>query len=161
MGSESLGFNAWDSRVEFDHCDTDVLLQRASAGDESARGVLFARHRGRLLQMVSARLDSRLAARVDPSDIVQEALVDASRMLSDYLEHRPLPFYPWLRKLACLNWLWQPGFMQARSSAIRPCRTGGSTIQYSGLLDRRLPLINRKRLSPSIEPISQRLIRVR
>ena len=33
----------------------------------------------RLRQMVTVRLDRRLAARVDPSDIVQEALADAAR----------------------------------------------------------------------------------
>jgi RNA polymerase sigma-70 factor (ECF subfamily) len=51
--------------------------------------------------MVAVRLDRRLAARVDPSDIVQEALADAARRLDDYLRERPMPYYPWLRRLAC------------------------------------------------------------
>ena len=50
--------------------------------------------------MVALRMDRRLVARVDPSDVVQEALADAARELSDYLRRRPLPFYPWLRQLA-------------------------------------------------------------
>jgi RNA polymerase sigma-70 factor (ECF subfamily) len=52
--------------------------------------------------MVSLRLDRRLAARVDASDIVQEAMIDAELGLDDYIEHhpRPLPFYPWLRQFA-------------------------------------------------------------
>jgi RNA polymerase sigma-70 factor (ECF subfamily) len=50
--------------------------------------------------MVSARLDRRLTARLDPSDVVQGALADAARKLPDYLRERPLPFYPWLRQLA-------------------------------------------------------------
>jgi RNA polymerase sigma-70 factor (ECF subfamily) len=41
-----------------------------------------------------------LAARVDPSDVVQEAILDADQLLSDYLVDRPLPFYPWLRRIA-------------------------------------------------------------
>jgi RNA polymerase sigma-70 factor (ECF subfamily) len=45
-------------------------------------------------------MDRRLAARVDPSDVVQEALLDAARGLDDYLRQRPVPFYPWLRQLA-------------------------------------------------------------
>jgi RNA polymerase sigma-70 factor (ECF subfamily) len=48
--------------------------------------------------MVAIYLDRRLASRVDPSDVVQEALADAARGLSDYLRERPLPFYPWLRQ---------------------------------------------------------------
>jgi RNA polymerase sigma-70 factor (ECF subfamily) len=50
--------------------------------------------------MVRVRMDRRLAARIDPSDVVQEALADADRKLNDYLRRRPLPFYPWLRRLA-------------------------------------------------------------
>jgi RNA polymerase sigma-70 factor (ECF subfamily) len=50
--------------------------------------------------MVAMRLDRRLAPRLDPSDVVQEALADAAERLSDYLRDRPLPFYPWLRRLA-------------------------------------------------------------
>jgi RNA polymerase sigma-70 factor (ECF subfamily) len=50
--------------------------------------------------MVALRIDRRMAARVDPSDVVQEALADAAQSLSDYLKERPLPFYPWLRQFA-------------------------------------------------------------
>jgi len=80
--------------------DTEQLLDQASTGDPGAREQLLVRHRARLRQMVASRLDRRLAARVDPSDVVQEALADAAGKLSDYLRRRPLPFYPWLRKLA-------------------------------------------------------------
>ncbi len=50
--------------------------------------------------MIALRLDDRLAARVDASDIVQETLVDAARKIADYARDRPLPFYPWLHRLA-------------------------------------------------------------
>jgi RNA polymerase sigma-70 factor (ECF subfamily) len=50
--------------------------------------------------MVAVRMDHRLAARVDPSDVVQDVLAEATRNLSDFLRKRPLPFYPWLRRLA-------------------------------------------------------------
>ncbi len=59
--------------------NTDELLRRADAGDISAKGELLDRHRGRLRQMVSVRIDPRLAARVDPSDVVQETLAEASK----------------------------------------------------------------------------------
>jgi RNA polymerase sigma-70 factor (ECF subfamily) len=49
--------------------------------------------------MVAVRMDPRMAARVDPSDVVQEALGDAARHLDDYLKGRPLPFDLWLRRL--------------------------------------------------------------
>jgi RNA polymerase sigma-70 factor, ECF subfamily len=80
--------------------DTEELLRRAERGDQSARHSLLVRHRNRLKTMIALRLDRRLAARVDPSDVVQEVLLDAAQGLDDYLRQRPLPFYPWLRQMA-------------------------------------------------------------
>jgi RNA polymerase sigma-70 factor (ECF subfamily) len=80
--------------------DTDELLQLAESGDEAAAGQLLDRHRQRLRQMVAVRMDPRLVARVDPSDVVQEAIAEAARQMPEYLRERPLPFYPWLRQLA-------------------------------------------------------------
>jgi RNA polymerase sigma-70 factor (ECF subfamily) len=86
--------------VAQDDPDTDELVEQARGGDREARQQLLVRHRDRLRQMVALRMDRRLRARVDPSDVVQEALADAAQELSDYLRQRPLPFYPWLRQLA-------------------------------------------------------------
>jgi RNA polymerase sigma-70 factor, ECF subfamily len=80
--------------------DTDQLLEEVRHGDHNARSRLLDRHRRRLCVMVGARMDPRLAARFNPSDVVQEALMDADRKLSDYARQRPLPFYPWLRQFA-------------------------------------------------------------
>jgi RNA polymerase sigma-70 factor (ECF subfamily) len=80
--------------------DTEQLLELARHGDATAGQQLLSRHRDRLRRMVALRLDRRLAARVDPSDIVQEALAEADQRLADYLRDRPLPFYAWLRQFA-------------------------------------------------------------
>jgi RNA polymerase sigma-70 factor (ECF subfamily) len=80
--------------------DTEHLIEQASQGDSDARQQLLERHRGRLRRMVAVHLDRRVAARADPSDVVQEALADAAAKLSAYLRERPLPFYAWLRRLA-------------------------------------------------------------
>jgi RNA polymerase sigma-70 factor, ECF subfamily len=80
--------------------DTDRLLKDAAVGDPVAIARLLERHRERLRRMIALRLDDRLAARVDASDVVQEALADAARKLAVYARDRPLPFYPWLHRLA-------------------------------------------------------------
>ncbi len=80
--------------------DTEHLLEQASEGDAEARHALLSRHRERLERMVKLRMDPRLSARVDPSDVVQEAVTEAWQKLSDYLEKRPVAFYPWLRRIA-------------------------------------------------------------
>ena len=80
--------------------DSEELMRRAATGDGEAIDRLLSRHRGQVRKMVEVRMDKRLAARVDPSDIVQDALADAARKLPDYFRDPPLPFYPWLRHLA-------------------------------------------------------------
>jgi RNA polymerase sigma-70 factor, ECF subfamily len=80
--------------------DTDLLIRNAAAGDSTALERLLERHRNRLCRMITLRLDERVAARVDASDVVQEALSDAARKLVNYARDRPLPFYPWLHRLA-------------------------------------------------------------
>lgn len=80
--------------------DTEELLNRVVVGSDSAKQALLARHRNRLLQMVAVRMDTRLGARFDPSDVVQDALIVASGKLSEYARQRPLPYYLWLRQLA-------------------------------------------------------------
>src|ERR1700722_18884284 len=80
--------------------DTDQLLDLAGKGDSSARNRLLDRHRRQLRSLIALRMDPRLAARVDPSDVVQESLVEAAERLPDYIEERPLPFYPWLWQIA-------------------------------------------------------------
>src|SRR5262249_37295001 len=80
--------------------DTEQLIEQAHRGDEAARAQLLGRHRDRLRRMVACHLDPRLSARIDPSDVVQEALAEADRELSDYLRRQPLPFYPWVRRIA-------------------------------------------------------------
>jgi RNA polymerase sigma-70 factor, ECF subfamily len=79
------------------------LLARLRRGDRTAMSELFAQHRDRLKRMVQLRLDRRLQARVDASDVLQETLLDASRKLDEYLADPQLPFFFWLRALAGLK----------------------------------------------------------
>jgi RNA polymerase sigma-70 factor (ECF subfamily) len=65
--------------------DTAQLIEQARRGDGQARHDLLVRHRARLRQMVMVRMDRQLAARLDPSDVVQDALAEAHRTVDDYL----------------------------------------------------------------------------
>ncbi len=88
-----------DLALEVDDGQPEELIRLAAVGDAAATQQLLARYRGRLRQMVVVRLDPRLAARLDPSDVVQEALVEITKRLPKYLRDRPLPIYPWLRQI--------------------------------------------------------------
>ena len=76
-----------------------ALLRRICAGEHRALGELFGAHRERLRRMVQLRLDRRLQGRIDPSDVIQEAFLDASRRLDEYTADPPMPPFLWLRFL--------------------------------------------------------------
>ena len=73
------------------------LIERARAGDRGALNALLTRHRDRLRRMVEMRLDTRLQARLDASDVVQEAFVEVAERLEEYLCDPKLPLFLWLR----------------------------------------------------------------
>ncbi len=75
----------------------DRLLEQAQTGDEAAMAELFDRYRKRLRQMVRLRLDRRLQGRVDSSDVLQDAYLDARKKLPTYSAKGDLPFFLWLR----------------------------------------------------------------
>lgn len=77
--------------------DTLALLERARAGDAHALNEIFAGHRDRLRRMVELRLDPRLQARVDASDVIQDAYLEVATRLPDYLRDPQLPLFLWLR----------------------------------------------------------------
>jgi RNA polymerase sigma-70 factor (ECF subfamily) len=74
-------------------------LGRAAQGDPAAWSELLDRYGARLKRMVALRLDVRLRGRIDPSDVIQEATIQAARGLPAYLERPDLPFFLWLRWL--------------------------------------------------------------
>jgi RNA polymerase sigma-70 factor (ECF subfamily) len=81
--------------------DTQELqaLRQASQGDLRSLQDLLEGSRSRLRRMVRLRLDPRVQGRVDPSDVIQEAYLEVSRHLADYLRDPKLPFFLWLRLL--------------------------------------------------------------
>lgn len=83
-----------------DGTETQHLLQQAGTGAPRAIGALLERYRGALRAMVQARLDHKLARRIDASDVVQDVMWEASRRLTDYLANPQLPFQLWLRQIA-------------------------------------------------------------
>jgi len=78
---------------------TNQLLEQAARGDPVALGTLLARHGERLRRMVALRMDRRLQGRIDPSDVIQEAYLEASVRLAEYLRNPSMPFFLWLRFL--------------------------------------------------------------
>jgi len=119
--------------------DTDQLLDRVVQGESSAVSALLTRHEQRLRRMVMFRIDPRLAARLDASDVVQEALAEAARRLADYAAHRPIPFYPWLRGIA-----WDKLVEMKRRHVDAACRSVQREVRQLNLSgDSQLILVDR------------------
>ena len=70
---------------------------RFRAGDPAAAGELFAASRDRLKRMVRLRLDRRLQARLDASDVLQEAFLDVQKKAAEFAAKPDMPAYLWLR----------------------------------------------------------------
>ena len=85
---------------QLDSAETQRLLDRARAGKPRAIDHLLEHHRPYLRRLIELRLDPGMRARVDPSDVVQDAQLEAVRRMSTYLELPPMAFRLWLRQLA-------------------------------------------------------------
>ena len=103
--------------------ETRALLERLGNGEAEAGDQLLCQHRDELWRQIELRLDRRLRRRVDPSDVVQEAQLEALRRLPDYLRRRPMPFRLWLRKIAHERLI-----MAHRRHAVAGCRPIGRNI---------------------------------
>ncbi len=79
--------------------ESGETLNRLRARGQQALAEIFVIFQPRLLRMVQLRMDRRVAGRVDAADVVQEAYLDASRRLQEYLDNPTMPLLLWLRFL--------------------------------------------------------------
>ncbi len=81
-----------------DFAETQSLVElNDPKARERALADLFMAHRRRLRLFVDLRLDRRLNGVVDPSDVLQEAFLVASKRLEEYVVDPRVPLFLWLR----------------------------------------------------------------
>jgi RNA polymerase sigma-70 factor, ECF subfamily len=83
--------------------DASQLFMSARDGSSSCLGQLLALYTNYLKLLVSAQLDSRLRARVSPSDIVQESFFEAHRDFAEFRGKSIGEFVVWLRRIVVNN----------------------------------------------------------
>ena len=86
--------------MAFQEENTERLLAEVRRDPAASVNELLELHRNQLRKAVAANFDRRLSGRVDPSDVIQETLIEANRRLPEYLNNPQIPFYPWLRAIA-------------------------------------------------------------
>ena len=83
-----------------DSDQTRDLLQRVAAGNPAALERLLRLHRPYLKRVVQSRMDPAMTARIDASDVVQEAQVVIAQRIDDFIKRRPTSFRIWIRRKA-------------------------------------------------------------
>ena len=77
--------------------ETGMLLDLVRADDQRALGDVLERYRSRLERVVRFRIDRRLIGRIDAADVLQDAFLEATTRIKDYLADPKMPFFLWLR----------------------------------------------------------------
>jgi RNA polymerase sigma-70 factor (ECF subfamily) len=81
----------------------EELLGGARAGSSEALGELLEHCRQYLLLVANRQLDARLRGKVGPSDLVQEALLDAQRDFERFAGRSQEELLAWLRRILLNN----------------------------------------------------------
>jgi RNA polymerase sigma-70 factor, ECF subfamily len=83
--------------------EINSLFVSAQRGSSSCLGRLLTLYTNYLKLLVAAQLDSRLRARVSPSDIVQDSFFEAHRDFEQFRGQSPAEFVAWLRRIVVNN----------------------------------------------------------
>ncbi len=75
----------------------DSWIEHLRRNGEEFLAEAFYQHRDRLERIVDLRLDPLLSRRVDASDVLQEAFLEAQKRLSRYVDNPRVPVFVWLR----------------------------------------------------------------
>ena len=109
------------------------LLVAAQAGDPAAMGDLLSLFRDYLLSIASQEIPAELHAKVNPSDVVQDTFLEASRIFARFRGTETENVRAWLRGILLnkLNELHQHYFGTEKRQ-IRACKKGTGPICRNG-----------------------------
>jgi RNA polymerase sigma-70 factor (ECF subfamily) len=83
--------------------DPQLLLAQARAGNGAAQGRLLELYRNYLRLLARTQINAGLRARLDPSDLVQEALLEAHRDFKQFAGTTEKELIAWLRQILVRN----------------------------------------------------------
>ena len=85
--------------VANDSVAPEQLLAQARAGEREALARLLELYRNYLVVLARVRIDPKLHAKIDPSDLVQETCLQAARDFSQFRGSTEAEFIAWLRQI--------------------------------------------------------------
>jgi RNA polymerase sigma-70 factor (ECF subfamily) len=80
-----------------------VLIDRCRRGEAAAREMLFERYRHYLRVLAQAQVGRHLRGKCDPSDLVQQTLLEAHRDFQDFAGTHEAELLGWLRRILAHN----------------------------------------------------------
>jgi RNA polymerase sigma-70 factor (ECF subfamily) len=102
------------------------LIRRCRAGEATARAELFSRYRHYLRVLAEAQLGRHLRGKCDPSDLVQQTLLEAHRDFPAFQGQHETELLGWLRRILAHNL-----FNEARRFSTRG-RDAGREVSLEG-----------------------------
>ena len=79
--------------------DWEQAIARARGGDAQALGELLQNYRGYVALLARLQIDRRLKGKLDASDVVQEAFLNAHRFIADFRGSTEAELLAWLRQI--------------------------------------------------------------
>lgn len=122
------------------------MLQRAKGADAAAMEQLLQRYRPYLRVLCDVRLPNLCQRREDPSDVVQQTLMDATRGLPEFRGSTPGEFEAWMLRLLERNLLQA---VRRHTSAKRDVRREQAALSLNGSGDLRWHSLSGDSSSPS------------
>jgi RNA polymerase sigma-70 factor (ECF subfamily) len=112
----------------------DRLLSGARLGDEQQLGNLLTLYRNYLTILATTQLDARLRRRISPSDLVQEAMLGATRDFAKFRGGSERELLAWLRQILinCLHHAYDAHVQAGRRDVRREVSLDG----MKGAMDR-------------------------
>jgi RNA polymerase sigma-70 factor (ECF subfamily) len=126
-----------------------VLLARARGGDGAARGRLLDLYRNYLRLLARTQIDAELRVRLDPSDLVQETLLEAHRDFERFTGASEGELLAWLRRILVRNLVDEAKRFRTRK------RGAGRQQSLEELLDRSSADFDRKLAAGTSTPSAQ------
>ena len=77
----------------------DQELEKLRSSGEQAVADLMTKYQDQLMRMISFRLDRRLYGRVDPSDVMQDAYLEVSKRIQEFIDDPQVSFFVWARQI--------------------------------------------------------------
>jgi RNA polymerase sigma-70 factor (ECF subfamily) len=79
--------------------EADILQRTKSESNSQLLKCAFEDSRPELLKLVSKRVGSKMGRRVNPSDVLQEAYIAATKKLDKYFEDPRVPLLQWIQSI--------------------------------------------------------------